>query len=102
LWLRARDPGQLDAALEDMLGLQLCALLLPEDDPGTLALRWRQWPPYRLLTPDGWWEDGDPSCLEQLFAAAALAADHHLADEGGDPGAPYRLLRDAARRHRQV
>jgi len=102
LWLRAHDPGQLDAALDDLLGLQLCALLLPEDDPGTLAARWRHWPPYRLLTPSGWWEDGDPGCLEQLFAAAAEAADRHLADEGGEPGAPYRLLLEAARRMGQV
>ena len=102
LWLRASDPGQLDAELDDLLGLQLCALLLPEDDPGALAARWRAWPPGRLLTPAGWWQDGDPGCLELLFAAAAQAADRHLADEGGEPGAPYRLLLAAARRQGQV
>ncbi len=102
LWLRLHDPGQIDAELADLLGLQLCALLLPEDDPGALAERWRGWPPNRLLTPAGWWEDGGPGCLAELFAAAAEAADRHLADEGGEPGAPYRLLLAAARRLGQV
>jgi hypothetical protein len=102
LYLRLNDPGQIDDALRDILGLQMCALLLPEDDPGTLAEHWRRWPPHRLLTPEGWWEDGAPVCLEELFATAAEAADRHLVDEGAEPGAPYRMLQAASRRGRQV
>ncbi len=102
LWLQRHDPAQLDAELEHALGLQLCALLLPEDDPGALAARWRAWPPVSIDTPAGAWQDSDPACLAQLFATAAAAADRHLADEGGEPGAPYRLLLAAARRSQQV
>ena len=102
LYLRRTSPEQIDDGLRDMLGLQLCALLLPEDDPGRLAELWRRWPPHRLLTPEGWWEDGAPICLEELFAVAGESADRHLADEGADPGAPYRLLQAAAQRQRQV
>ena len=82
----------MDGALADELGRQLCALLLPEDDPTRLAETWRAWPPHAL---DGW-RDGDPACLRALYALAAAAADRHLADEGG--GEPYRLLAAAAAR----
>lgn len=102
LYLRINDPDQVDPTLRDGLGLQMCALLLPEDDPGRLAELWRSWPPHRLQTPEGWWEDGAPVCLEELFATAAEAADRHLIDEGTEPGAPYRILQKAARRARQV
>ncbi|HEX3132412.1 MAG TPA: hypothetical protein VHX44_02385 [Planctomycetota bacterium] len=99
LWLRLNDPTQLDAALVEELTRQLAALLLPEDDPGLLMARWRSWAPSTLALPDGrTWTDGDPACRDGLFAAAAEAADAHLADETQDPGAPYRILRAAARR----
>lgn len=99
LWLRTADPAALDADLEHELGRQLAALLLPEDDPGLLAAAWRAWAPGALALPDGGrWRDDDPRCLDALFAAAAEAADRHLADEGPQPGAPYRLLRSALER----
>jgi hypothetical protein len=99
LWLRRNDPQQLDEALVEELARQLAALLLPEDDPGLLMAAWRAWAPSALLLPDGSpWRDDDPACRDELFAAAAEAADRHLADETADPGAPYRLLRAAARR----
>jgi len=99
LWLRLNDPGQLDATLVEELSRQLAALLLPEDDPGLLMAAWRAWSPTTLRLPDGGtWTDGDPACRDTLFAAAADAADAHLRDESSDPGAPYRLLRAAARR----
>jgi len=99
LWLRVNDPTQLDAALVEELSRQLAALLLPEDDPGLLMAAWRSWPPTNVPLPDGGtWEDADPLCRDALFAAAAEAADAHLAEESPDPGAPYRLLRAAARR----
>lgn len=99
LWLRLNDPGQLDAALVEELTRQLAALLLPEDDPGLLMAAWRSWAPATLTLPDGsTWNDGTSACRDVLFAAAAEAADAHLSDEAPDPGAPYRLLRAAARR----
>jgi len=99
LWLRDHDADQLDAPLVEELTRQLAALLLPEDDPGQLMAGWRAWAPTTLLLPDGkYWQDGDPACRDALFAAAAEAADAHLRDENPDPGAPYRLLRAAARR----
>jgi hypothetical protein len=100
LWLRRHDPRQLaDEALVAELGRQLCALLLPEDDPAALAAAWRAWPPHALRLPDGGaWPDHHPDCLDELFAAAAESADRHLADEGARAGDPYRLLRAAARR----
>lgn len=97
-WMRAHAPQRLDADLRSELGRTLAALLLPEEDPAELAARWRAWPPAAIETPDGPWRDHDPRCLAELFAAAAEAADEHLADEGPAPGAPYRLLADAARR----
>lgn len=101
LWLRLNQPERLDAELVDELGRQLCALLLPEDDPGQLAAAWRAWPPATLATPSGPWHDHADACLDELFAAAAEAADTHLRDEGDAPGAPYRLLAQAARRQRR-
>jgi hypothetical protein len=98
LWLRRHHPERLDDALVEELGRQLCALLLPEDDPGRLAAAWRAWAPAQIATGEGWWRDGESACLDELFAAAAEAADRHLGDEGGEPGAPYRLLRGAAQR----
>ena len=102
LWLRRHDSAQLDAPLASELGRQLAAFLLPEDDPGELIHQWRAWPPGALTirTPAGplTWTDGSPACRDELFAAAAAAADEHLRDEGADPGAPYRLLRAAAQR----
>ena len=96
LWLRRHAPEQLDRELEGELGRQLCALLLPEDDPWNLAARWRTWRPNLLPAPDAPWRDSDPACLYELFAAAAAAADLHLAGEGPDPGSPYRQLAAAA------
>lgn len=99
LWLLQNDAAQLDDALVEELSRQLAALLLPEDDPGRLMTAWRSWAPASVALPDGGtWTDGDPRCRDALFAAAAEAADRHLADESPDPGAPYRLLRAAARR----
>ena len=99
LWLRLHDPAQLDAPLIEELSSQLAALLLPEDDPGLLMAAWRGWAPTSLALPDGGrWEDASTACRDELFAAAAEAADAHLADEVPEPGAPYRLLRAAARR----
>jgi hypothetical protein len=97
-WLLATAPDQVPADLDRGLGLTLAALLLPEDDPTALAATWRAWPPQRLGTPAGPWRDDEPACLLALYEAAARAADLHLADEGGDPGAPYRALAAAARR----
>lgn len=99
LWLRQSDAAQLDDALVEELSRQLAALLLPEDDPGLLMAAWRSWAPASVPLPDGGtWTDADPRCRDALFAAAAEAADRHLTDESPDPGAPYRLLRAAARR----
>jgi hypothetical protein len=99
LWLRRERPTELDAGLESELGRQLAALLLPEDDPALLVAAWRAWAPGALALPDGGhWRDDDPACLDLLFAVAGEAADRHLADEGPEPGAPYRLLRQALRR----
>jgi hypothetical protein len=100
LWLRLRAPEQLDRELISELGRTLAALLLPEDDPTELAPRWRAWPPPLIATPDGQWRDDDPACLRELFAAAAEAADEHLRDEGAEPGAPYRMMREALGRTR--
>jgi hypothetical protein len=90
-WLAERRPDAL-ASVGDDPGRLLCALLLPEDDPAALAGRWRSWPPHAIDAPDGAWRDGDRACLRGLFTLAAAAADRHLADEGPEPGAPYRLL----------
>jgi hypothetical protein len=99
LWLRRHDAAQLDDELVEELSRQLAALLLPEDDPGLLMARWRSWSPSQVPLPDGGtWSDGAADCRDELFAAAAEAADRHLSDEGPEPGAPYRLLRAAARR----
>jgi hypothetical protein len=98
LWLRANAPEQLAADLASDLARSLAALLLPEDDPVELAPRWRAWPPSQIATASGPWRDDDPRCLRELFTAAAEAADEHLADEGGEPGAPYRMLRAALER----
>ncbi len=99
MWLRLTDPAQLDDALVEELSRQLAALLLPEDDPGRLMAAWRSWAPTHVALPDGGsWSDADPQCRDTLFAAAAEAADAHLREESADPGAPYRLLRAAARR----
>lgn len=92
-WLHAHERGALDPGLEDELGRQLCAFLLPEDDPARLAGAWRGLPPHAL----GGWRDGDPACLRALFQLAARAADAFLADEGPEPGAAYRLLAAAVR-----
>lgn len=98
LWLRIAQPEQLDRELCRELGRQLCAFLLPEDNPGELAPRWRAWAPTELATSAGAWRDGQPACLTELFAVAAEAAAEHLGDEGPDPAAPYRLLWAAAKR----
>ncbi|MBA3686419.1 MAG: hypothetical protein H0W72_14435, partial [Planctomycetes bacterium] len=87
----------LPADVDDACGRLLAALLLPEDDPTTLAARWRAWPPHHA-DADPAWLDGDPRCLGELYRAAAQAAQAHLADEGGDPAAPYRRLGEALRR----
>jgi len=96
--LLATDPERIPADLDLTLGRGLCAFLLPEDDPTALAATWRAWPPDSLVTADGPWADDEPRALIALYEAAARAADHHLADEGIDPGAPYRALAAAARR----
>ncbi len=98
LWLRLEQPACLDAELRSDLGRTLCAFLLPEDDPLTLAALWRTWPPGMIHHPEGTWSDQDPRCQRELFAAAADAAAAHLADESGDPAAPYRWLWEAAGR----
>ncbi len=98
LWLRIAQPEQLDRELCRELGRQLCAFLLPEEDPGDLAPRWREWSPHALHTSAGAWLDGQPACLIELFAVAAESAAEHLGDEGPDPGAPYRLMWTAAKR----
>ncbi len=98
LWLRIAQPEQLDRDLIRELSRQLCALLLPEDDPAQLAGCWREWAPHLLETVNGPWSDCQPACLRELFAAAAESAAEHLGDEGPDPAAPYRLLHEAAKR----
>ncbi|HAT10303.1 MAG TPA: hypothetical protein DCS97_06860, partial [Planctomycetes bacterium] len=90
-WLHSNEPAAIDPVLIEEAGRQLCAFLLPEDDPTRLAAVWRAWPPHAL----GDWNDASPACLAALFALAARAADHHLSDEGG--GAAYWLLAEAAR-----
>lgn len=97
-WLRHHTPDRLDAPLMTELGRQLCAFLLPEDDPAQLTTAWRAWPPHALGTGDGDWRDDQPQTLIGLFAIAAHSADQHLRDEGADPGAPYRLLGSALAR----
>ncbi len=92
LWLRHHDPNQVDGELEREAGRLLCALLLPEDDPWNVTGRWRAWQPSQLNALGQAWRDSDPVCLMELFNSAAHAADVHLADEGPDPGSPYRLL----------
>lgn len=98
LWTHVQPGAQRQAELDAQLGRTLAAFLLPEDEPARLAADWRAWAPAAIAAPDGEWRDDHPTCLIALFAAAAAAADAHLTDEGGDPGMPYRLLRDAAQR----
>ncbi len=98
LWLRIARPDELDRELTRELGRQLCALLLPEEQPLELAGRWRTWPTDAIAVPGGRFTDGTPATLRELFAVAAEAATEHLADEGPDPGAPYRTLWEAAGR----
>ena len=98
LWLRCQTDRPRSADLDSRLGRTLAAFLLPEDEPGRLAADWRAWSPASLTMLDGIWRDDQPECLIALFAAAAEAATLHLADEGSDPGAPYRLLRDTSLR----
>ncbi len=98
LWLRITQPEQIDRELRRELGRQLCALLLPEDQPEELAAQWRAWAPHTLATMAGPWHDSQAACLKELFAVAAESAAEHLADEGPDPAAPYRLLWEAAKR----
>jgi hypothetical protein len=88
-WLHHNEPAAIDEVLIEEAGRQLCAFLLPEDDPTRLAALWRAWTPHAV----GDWTDGSPACLAALFAIAARAADRHLPDEGG--GAAYRLLAEA-------
>ena len=95
LWLRITSPEQVDRELARELGRQLCAFLLPEDDPGELAPRWRAWAPSSITTANGIWQDGQAACLRELMAVAAEAAAEHLGDEGPDPAAPYRLMWEA-------
>lgn len=97
-WLHVHAPETVDPHLADDLCRQLCAFLLPEDDPARLAGVWRSWPPHEIKTPLGGWSDGDARCLQALFTLAAGAADRFLADEGAEPGRPYRLLAEAAGR----
>lgn len=97
-WLQLSSPEMVDDDLEAELGRQLCAFLLPEDDPARLAGLWRAWAPHAIDTPQGAWRDGDGRCLQALFGLAAAAADRFLADEGAEPGRPYRLLAGAAAR----
>lgn len=91
LWLRRQaDDASIDSGLADGLRRTLAVLLLPED-PLTLAASWRTWMPALVPTPTGVWRDSDPSCLAELFSAAAEAASlrpattpdisayHHLA-----------------------
>jgi hypothetical protein len=94
-WLHHNEPAAIDAVLIEEAGRQLCAFLLPEDDPTLLAAMWRAWPPHAL----GDWDDASPACLAALFALAARAADRHLAEEGG--GAGYRLLARAVMQQAQ-
>ena len=98
LWLRQNAPEQVDVELDIEAGRLLCALLLPEDDPWNLTSRWRAWRPNLLPAPEQPWRDSDPACLGALLNAAAQAADHHLGDEGPEPGAPYRMLAAALAR----
>ena len=98
-WLAWLAPGTVvEPATTIELARQLCAFLLPEDDPSELAKGWRNWPPHQLPAGPVTWCDGDPACIIALYAAAAAAASTHLTDEGGDPAGPYRLLHAAARR----
>jgi hypothetical protein len=101
LALRRSDPRAIDDALARELGRCLCALLLPEDDPARLAEDWRAWPPARCAALGAAPADGDPEILAELFRAAAEAAAMHLADEGPDPGMPYRLLLESLLRSTQ-
>jgi hypothetical protein len=97
-WLQVHAPETIDPPLADELGRQLCAFLLPEDDPVRLAGIWRTWQPHQIATLHGGWSDGEGRCLQALFKLAAGAADRFLADEGAEPGLPYRLLAEAAGR----
>ncbi len=99
-WLRHHTPDRLDVPLVTEMGRQLCALLLPEDDPAQLAAAWRAWPPHALATGAAPWRDDGHETLAALFALAASSADQHLRDEGEDPGAPYRVLGAALERQR--
>ena len=99
LFLRQHQPDRIDPALHADCCRQLAAFLLPEDDPGLLMEAWRNWEPHSISLSDGSsWIDDTPHCRIALCEAAAIAADEFLHDEGANPGAPYRLLRDAARR----
>jgi hypothetical protein len=95
LHLRQAQPQSLDAALVGELERTFCALLLPED-PAELAACWRSWPPSRLRCGES--IVADDADWVALFTVAAEAAEHQLQDEGPDPGGPYRLLAQAARR----
>ncbi len=99
LYLRSSNPSMIDEELHADCCRQMAALLLPEDNPGLLMEAWRHWPPASILCDNGHEiKDTDVMCRDALFTAAAEAAELYLQDEGSYPGAPYLLLRDAARR----
>jgi hypothetical protein len=89
-WLHLHDPAVLDPGLVEELARQMCAFLLPEDDPTALAGRWRGWPPHAL----GIWRDADPGCLVALYGCAAAASRRFGANLAEADG--YGLLAVAA------
>ncbi len=102
-WLALRqERTPLDAELVAELERSLCAFLLPEDDPLSLAAVWQAWPPSSCPALPGSLHDGSAAMLAQLYAASAEAAEAHLADEGPDPGRPYRLLGETLERQRML
>ncbi|MEK7414595.1 MAG: hypothetical protein AAB263_14875, partial [Planctomycetota bacterium] len=94
-WLSLNDRDAVEAELGSELGRQLCALLLPDDDPALLAGVWRSWSPASIATSSGVWRDNDPACLRALFTVAAVAADTFLVNENPSLGDAYRLLATA-------
>jgi hypothetical protein len=99
LYLRIYQPDRIDSSLHEDCCRQIAAFLLPEDNPGLLMAAWRTWEPNAITLADGAsWTDDTYACRVALCAAAAVAADEYLQDEGANPGAAYRLLGEATKR----